>query len=334
VCKLAQTNILPTQHNCYPYTEGKPDIQPIKTNIFPTYTEPEMSMKVEFPYDQYNSSNTILDMFREYKNQPDSNFLANYFISIIEDLISFNYSAINTMMNTLNNLPEFLIVWFGPMIIGGLFVFTLLVNLPYLLCIWFLNMSWFFKTNANDENTGSPKWKDVSIASPLYWLIGVGLVILFMNILFFGYGFVLSIPYPILCYCCISCLMYKGVLNGKNISPFAITKEVLKYYKLSVVGIITMFFILLSFLKLGNIPGILSIIITIVVYFGMTSIDIFKPIAETSLTPVSSYFQATKKCTFTKPKDVNHGFLYNLLMGQKGGDITKELKNIGKQISK
>lgn len=331
VCKLAQTNILPTQHNCYPYTEGKPDIQPIKTNIFSTNTDPEMSMKLEFPYDNYNSSNTILDMFREYKNQPDSNFLANYFISIIEDLMSFNYSAINMMMNAVNNLPEFLILWFGPMITGFLFFFTLLLNLPYLLCIWFLNMSWFFKTNVNDD-TGSPKWKEVSITSPFKWLIGVGCVILFMNILFFGYGFVFSIPYPILCYCCLSCLMYKGVLNGKIISPFTIIKDVLKYYKLSIVGIITTFFILLSFLKLGNIPGILSIIITVLVYFGMISIDIFKPIAEANLTPSVSYFQAAKKCSFTKPKEVNHGFLYNLFMGQKGGDITKELKNIGKKL--
>lgn len=334
VCKLAQSNILPTQANCYPYTESKPDIQPIKTNIFPTFTDPEMSMKLEFPYDNYNSSNTILDMFREYKNQPNSNFLANYLISIIEDLISFNYSAINSMMNAVNNLPEYLVVWFGPMITGFLFAFTLLLNFPYLVCIWFLNMSWFFKTNENDENSGSPKWRDISIMSPLYWLIGIWFVILFTNIMLFGYGFVLSIPYPILCYCCLTCFMYKGVMNGKNTSPFTIIKEVLKYYKISIVGIITMFFISLAFAKLGVIPGILSIITTLVVYFGIISMDIFHPIAETKLTPLVSYYQATKKCSFTKPKEAKNGFLYNLLFGQKGGNITKELKNIGKQINK
>jgi hypothetical protein len=334
VCKLAQSNILPTQANCYPYTESKPDIQPIKTNIFPTFTDPGMSMKLEFPYDNYNSSNTILDMFREYKNQPNSNFLANYLISIIEDLISFNYSAINSMMNAVNNLPEYLVVWFGPMITGFLFAFTLLLNFPYLVCVWFLNMSWFFKTNENDENSGSPKWRDISIMSPLYWLIGIWFVILFTNIMLFGYGFVLSIPYPILCYCCLTCFMYKGVMNGKNTSPFTIIKEVLKYYKISIVGVITMFFISLAFAKLGAIPGILSIITTLVVYFGIISIDIFNPIAETKLTPLVSYYQATKKCSFTKPKEVKNGFLYNLLFGQKGGNITKELKNIGKQINK
>jgi len=334
VCKLAQSNILPTQHNCYPYTEGKPDIQHIKTNIFPTFTDPEMSMKMEFPYDSYNSSNAILDMFREYKNHPDSNFLANYLISIIESLMSFNYSAINIMMNAVNNLPEYLIVWFGPIIIGFLFAFTLLLNFPYLICVWFLNMNWFFKTNANDENVGSPKWRDITIMSPFYWLIGISFIILFTNIFFFGYGFILSMPFLILSYCCLTSLMYKSVLNNKTISSFSLIKDVFKYYKLSIVGIITMSFVSLAFVKLGSIPGILSILATILVYFGIISMDIFKPVAESQLTPSVSYYQAAKKCTFIRPREVKHGFLYNLLFGQKGGSLSKELQNIGKQINK
>ena len=33
-CKLAQSNILPTDSRCYPYTNSKPDIKSIQTNIF------------------------------------------------------------------------------------------------------------------------------------------------------------------------------------------------------------------------------------------------------------------------------------------------------------
>ena len=47
VCKLAQSNILPTEQNCYPYTNSKVNIQLIETNIFTTFTDPEMSMKME-----------------------------------------------------------------------------------------------------------------------------------------------------------------------------------------------------------------------------------------------------------------------------------------------
>ena len=117
-CKLAQSNILPTESNCYPYTEEKPNIKPVYTNIFTTFFEPQTSMKMNFPYNEYNSSNKFLDMLREYRNEPKSNFLANYFISIIESLAQFNYSAFNSILNMLNGIPETLMIFFGPIIFG------------------------------------------------------------------------------------------------------------------------------------------------------------------------------------------------------------------------
>ena len=68
-CKLAQSNILPTEINCYPYSESKPTIQSIQTNIFTTFSDPPMSKKMSFPYNEYNSKNKIIDLFREYKKQ-------------------------------------------------------------------------------------------------------------------------------------------------------------------------------------------------------------------------------------------------------------------------
>ena len=107
-CKIAQSNILPTEKKCYPYEDTKPNIQPIETNIFTTFTDPMLSLKLSFPYDDYNASNKILDMFREYKNQSKSYFLANYLISIIESLIQFNFSLFNNVLNMLNGIPEIL----------------------------------------------------------------------------------------------------------------------------------------------------------------------------------------------------------------------------------
>ena len=43
-CKLAKSNILPTESSCYPYTEEKPNIKPINVNIFTTFFEPQMSI--------------------------------------------------------------------------------------------------------------------------------------------------------------------------------------------------------------------------------------------------------------------------------------------------
>jgi hypothetical protein len=334
VCKLAQSNILPTESDCFPYTENKPTITPIKTNIFTTFTDPEMSMKMEFPYDDFNSSNKILDIFRDYKEKPSSNFLANYLISIIEQLLSFNYGTINTIMNGLNSLPEALIIWIGPIITSFLFAIMLIVNLIYTVYLWFVNMSWFFKKNTNDSGEGLPQWEDVTLSTPIDWGLSVGLVFLFIILFFLGAGIILSVlPYSVLLLCCITAISYKGLLNGKKASSFTIVKEVLKYYKLTIVSILSLFVISLAFSKLGTAPGIFSIITIGLIYWGVIAIDIFKPIQETNLTPVVSYDQASKKCNIIKQKGEKHGFLYNLFFGQKGGNITKELKKINKNLT-
>lgn len=330
VCKLAQSNILPTEPECSPYTNNAPIIKPIQTNIFPTSTDPEMSMKLEFPYDSYNSSNKLLDMFRTYKEKSNSNFLANYFISIIEQLICFNYSSINMVMNGLNGLPETLLVALGPLIISFLFIGMLIVNIIYTIYAWFANMSWFFKKNTNDTGDGLPKWEDIGITSPIDMGLGIGLVILFIILFFLGSGLLLTfIPYAILLFCIITAISYKAMLNGKKATSITIIKDVLKYYKLSIFILFSTFMVLLSLSKLGIIMGAVSIVFVILVYFHGISMDAFKPIEETNLTPSVSYNQAIKKCSAIS-KGVKHGFLYNLLLGQKGGNITKELKKISK----
>ena len=35
-CKIAQSNLLPTDIDCFPYTDNQPEITPIETNIFKT----------------------------------------------------------------------------------------------------------------------------------------------------------------------------------------------------------------------------------------------------------------------------------------------------------
>ncbi len=316
ICKLAQSNILPTEENCYPYTNNKPNIQQIKTNIFTTFTDPELSNKLEFPYDDYNTSDKLLDMFREYKNKPSSHFLVNYFISIIEKLISLNYSSINTVMNSLNGIPETIIVLFGPLITGLLFAITIVINWMYIVYLWFVNMSWFFKTNTNDTGDGVPNWESVTVTSPVNWGLGVGLVILFSIFFFLGAGVWIFMPFIVLSYCYLSCFMYKGILDGKKTSVFSIIKDTLKYYKLAIVGIISIFVVLLAFSKLGLMQGIFSIIVISLIYGGIISLDIFKPIKELNVTPLVSYKQATKKCISSKLKGEKHGFLYNLLLGK------------------
>ena len=79
-CKVGQSNILPTDEKCFPYTDNIPVIESIQTNIFTTmFTDPQLSLKLKIPYDKDNSKNMFLDILRNYKHEPHSYFLLNYF---------------------------------------------------------------------------------------------------------------------------------------------------------------------------------------------------------------------------------------------------------------
>jgi len=334
-CKLAQSNILPTDSQCYPYNEAKPNIQPIQTNIFTTFSDPQLSMKIKFPTDDYNLSNKILDMFREYKNEPNSHFLANYFISIIESVIQFNYSSLSTILNMLNGLPEVLLVFLGPIMVSIITIFIFLFDHLYLIYLWFVNMGWFFKKNVNDSlNVDSkPKWEYVTFLEPVNYWIALCLVLLFVIVFFIVFPFFSVIAFLTLSWCIVSLITYTASMNNKSINAGTIIQDIFKYYKLPIMSIFSFLVIVSAFTKLGNIPGIFSIITLALIYFGIISIDIFNPINKDNLTPIVSYNQAKKTCAYTGTLKPKHGLLYNLLFGQKGGNITSELKKLGKSIS-
>jgi hypothetical protein len=333
LCKLAQSNILPTDLDCAPYTDTKPNIQPIKTNIFTTFTDPETSMKLEFPYDSKNSKNKIIEIFKEYKDKSSSNFLANYFISITESLLQFNYSTMTTIMNLINEtIPESLIIGIGPMVSAFLYAFGLIINQFYFIYLWFSNMYWFFKHNSNDTGSGLPKWEDVTLFTPVDWWLGAGLVFLFILLLIFGLPILAFIPVFAYHNSIISSLFYKGVMNNKSASAFTVVTGVLKYYKITIVTIISLLIILLAFSNLGTIPGLFSILTVAAIYWGVITLDIYKPISESNLSESVSYKQATKTCP-SKVTTKKHGLLYDLVFGQSGGRLSKEIKKAGKNLS-
>lgn len=330
-CKLAQSNILPTDVHCAPYTDLNPNIQPIKTNIFATGGDEAQSMKLSFPYNEYNSKNYILDMFREYKNESKSHFLTNYLISIIETIMQFNYSSFNKILNMLNGLPEIVLIIFGPVIIAFISTFLFIADHLYLIYLWFAQMSWFFKINTNDSGTGKPKWEDVTFMSPFNYGCAVGLVILFFILFFFSLPVISILAGLTMSWCMFACITYKAEMGGKIISALPIIKDTFKYYKTLIMSILSFFVVVSAFSKLGTIPGIFSILVLALMYFGIISIDLFNPSNKENLSPIVSDNQAKKTCNFKEPIKEKQGFLSSIFIG--GGNITKEIKQIGKKLS-
>ena len=333
ISKLAQSNILPTDSKCFPYTDtNPPNIQEIKSNIFTTFTDPPQSMKIQFLHNNYNFTNKFLDMFLEYKNSPSSHFLANYMISIFESLIEFNYNSINLVGNMLNDIPEVITVIFGPAIFLTIILIVSLLNNFYFIYLWFANMGWFFKKNINDSGEGRPKWEPVNLVSFFDYFMSWGLVFLFIILFFVLFGFFPIIAAIFLIYCIFSCLLYQSELNGKKASIFTISQDILKYYKVTIMSIFSFIVVINAFLNLGTVPGVFSLLTLGLILGGIISIDIFKPINPENLSAVLEVEQAKKKCVYKQALKEKGGLL-DLFTGG-GKKLTKQLKSIHKNFQK
>jgi hypothetical protein len=234
----------------------------------------------------------------------------------------------------LNGLPEIILVIFGPVIVAIISTLIFIVDHFYLIYLWFAQMGWFFKTNTNDSGTGNPKWEDVTFMSPFNYWCAVWLVILFCILFFFSLPFITILASLSMSWCIFSCITYKAEMGGKIISALPIIKDTFKYYKTLIMSILSFFVVVNAFGKLGTIPGIFSILTLLLIYFGIISIDLFNPSSKENLSPVVSFNQAKKTCSFKEPSKEKHGLLYGLVFGQQGGNITKEIKEIGKKLSR
>jgi hypothetical protein len=334
-CKIGQSNILPTDIKCMPYENNTPNIQPIQINIFETmFKDPALSQKITFPYAK-NNTNTILDMLRESKQNPNTNNLKAYLISIIESLFVFNFSALNTFLNLLNQIPECLILMFGPIIMLFYTAILLFIDFFYVIYLWFYQMSWFFSINTNTSDTGKPKWQ--SSIAPGNLAMGCFLVFVFSILFWIGLLLIPFIPFisPIVMLICVGTILScKGEMNSKAVSIMSIIKDVFKYNKVTVSSVISLFVVLCAFANLGGLAGGLSILTIILIYFGMVSIDIFNSINEENMSKVTSYEQAKKTCKVAKSVEIMNFFKSLNPFSGGGKKLTDEIKKIGKQINK
>jgi hypothetical protein len=335
-CKLGQSNILPTIMKCFPYSDTKPEIQAVVSNIFVTFSDPPMSAKLSFPYDKYNSQNMVIDLFRDYHTEPKASFLIAYFISIVEALVGFNYWSINHILSFMNVLPEPVIVIFGPIMAIIISILLLVFDNLYLIYLWFAKMWWFFKTNSNVSDTQPPQWSDVTFLTPFYYCLSIFFVILFIILFFVLFICLPVLPYITLTWCCLTCLLFKSELNKKPATVFTVIKDTFKFYKVTIMAISSAYIVLSAFTNLGPLAGIVSIISLCLIIWGIVSVNIFKPIKPEYLTALVSNNQAQKSCSVKSIKHTEkHWFplIHWLFYSQKGGKhLTNELKKLGDKL--
>lgn len=299
-CKVSQSNILPTDSNCFPYTDSVPIVKPINININLKNIQGELlSEKIKFPYET-NSSNTILNFLRKLKLSPNTFGLENYFISIVEKIIAFDYNAYNIFYNTLNSAPEILIAFIGPIVTFFYTIILSLINIVYLSYLWFANLSWLFQQNENRSGTGSPIWEPITILQPINYFTSILLSILFICLFFISLTTV--IPFLSLTSIVLSLITIISVVgvNNDNIkyNVFNCIKDNLKYRKKTIMTLLSIAIIILTFIHFGTPLGIISTITILLLYFNIIPLSLFTDITPKNLSELASYKQATKKCNY------------------------------------
>jgi hypothetical protein len=335
-CKLSQSNIMPTSTNCYPYRHNKPTVQNMVSDIFLTwFTDPIMSMKINFPYDKYNSFSSIIDDLREFKESPRAVFLLNYFISILEDIISCNYSCFNFLFNFYNQmLPEILVILLGPVLLILTYIITLVcVNFTFMYS-WIVNTKWFFKKNVACPSEQKARWQDVNSMFSFRYILGAILFIIAIFSVFMVLPISIILSIVLIVCCTISIGLYKSNYNNERSTFLAIVKDIFKYYKFTIMAVFSYFIVSKAWTNLGQTSGIFCLLVVACIYFGWITIDMFKSIKETNLSPlIDDYEPAQKKCISDEVCQTNGGGgMFSFFSG--GGNITRKLKNMGKTAKK
>jgi len=289
-CKLAQSNILPTDTTCFPYTDNKPLVDPIQMNIFTNSDDPPLSSKIVFPYNNYNSKNFLLDSLRNYdKIKPSDNYIFNlinviylmiitFFVSIYYDIISYKYYCINIVFNLINKLPQSLIILFGPILSLFLSLVLSITQIFYFIYLWFKNMIFLFEYKKHEEIFKQLGLGGIFKIIPLLFTFVSSFWLFFLfSILFFPFLFVVfPAIMPILDILIqFSSLFYKGLIDDDKVSAYKIMKETLNVYKPKIMIFIAIVIVLMSFSKLGFLSGVISIILLLLIYYGKIGLSFF-----------------------------------------------------------
>ena len=349
-CKVSQSNILPTDIHCFPYENVDPVIKEVPINMNITSVNGEKySQKIFFPY-QANKKNFLLDYLRKIKDQPKASSAVTFLVEVIMTFLQFNYSMTNGFYHILNSyLPESVIIFLSPvLLVLSLFIFVFF-DFFYFIYAWFSNMSWLFKENTNQTNTGTPNWKSVNLLEPFRYFFAWFLAFVFFWVFILGFGFM----FPVMLVLCLNYALFSPLgVNGftkinnafQKISLFQFFKDVLKDKKQIIMTLFSVFVVLSSFSYFDAIVGILFLLIILLFWFGLIPNNFFKNKIPENLSKLTSYNVADKKCNpvrETQTKKKNYFDVWNLfedpkLVNQKGGSsgsMIHSLKKLTKKLN-
>ena len=302
--KVAQSNILPTDINCFPYTNLTPTIEKVDIDINIVKTKDGVySTKLEFdPVKNMKiMEEGFLGFLKRMTENKDSGHFYLYLCSLFQGVISNNLYMNNVYYNLLNStfsesvilfvLPYFNIFWF---------MLTFIINFFYIIYSWFKNLYLFYskKTVVNDKTVWQPgesMWSFSNVIKSMF-------MIFVAFIIFVSFGIGMIIPFTTLLTSVYSILMpmYMEANVRDKGKPYTFSSALLDVfkYKISVIMyIITYYVVTGTYSKFGSTTTGVSFIAFIILLFFTSIYKPYKPVAkDNSNFGWGNYKQANKAC--------------------------------------
>jgi hypothetical protein len=312
-CRVAQSNILPTDINLFPYTDIFPTINngtdmPINIDIVKT-SDGIYSTQIKFPLTE-NMDGFKKGIFGYLKGMIDSKDAGNfqlYVATTIQQVLATNLAIVNWIFNLFNSsLTESMIIFFVPFIVLFINFFTSIVNTFYLMFLWFYNLPLLFATKSN-SNGGKTTWSPGIMWSWIDWWLNTKSIfwIFIFVLLFFILGIGLIIPilaglitlYSIF----LPLFMRAEKVNNSTYTFIDALYNVIEY-KLSVIMYIVSYFVISdAYSSYGSYSALVAIIACLLLYFFT---DIYKQfIPENKTLWTNNYNQAEKTSGNGNPTD-------------------------------
>jgi len=308
-CKVAQTNLLPTCFDFFPYTNTKPEIYPVTIDINIVKTDDNVwSTKLESSIEENLKAFNKFEFLKNWTSGTKSNVYTLYLGKTLEQVLSFNFKIRNNILNFINSIfsESFILllsIWFELIIV----IVTTITNYFYLTVLWFFNVYLLFseKEISNNKNETIVNWKngDIFEKTSLFWLI---VYILILLILFFSIGFyfiipVLSIVINTFCFIFPIFINFHNVKSKEKYSIFDGITNVIKYKLHLIMYIITIYAILSVYTNFGGYSALVSLVSFIILLFFSQIYNRYIPKDTDNVSiGLGTFQQAIKKCKSNK----------------------------------
>ena len=307
-CRVAQSNILPTDMNFTPYTDVIPTIvggdKVVNIDIVKT-AEGIFSTKLIFPLAENMNdlrNKGFIGYLNKLKDPKADNSFYLYIATTIQQILANNLAIINWVYGSIVNnfFNESMIILLAPFLSIFVYFCTSIINGFYFAFLWFYNLHLLLSTTTSDKTewTTNSLWSFMS-----WWKTYIIIWVAILVFLFFGLGIIIPIVATLSTMFCwlLPLFMTAKKVDGDGIgagtakASYSIKdalKNVLKYKMSLIMYIISFFVIVDANASFGGYEAFIAVVACLLLYFFTNVYKQYVPTDATGWT--NDFTQATK----------------------------------------